>query len=214
MTERPTSPPDTAAAAGLSAPPPGQPYPELVQLVDRLQRRGLDPLVMGGHAVRHYGVIDRTTSDFDFKIGPDDAERLRQEPRLLTPDGPAGVGAVGDAGTAVGGAGVLDAEHWRSGRMVTYHVPTGRQVQVGGGAQQDVRRKVDFWIDSPAIAADQPALRRRAEVVGYGLPGGGTVQVAYLGLSDLIDSPRRTGRRTWRRSACSRSCATGGTSRP
>ena len=53
----------------------------LVQVASGLARAGLRFLVMGGHAVRYYG-ISRDTFDFDFHLslaGADSlTERLRQ----------------------------------------------------------------------------------------------------------------------------------------
>jgi hypothetical protein len=42
----------------------------LAQIVSALESVGLDCIVMGGHAVRYYG-IERTTIDFDLHLAPD-----------------------------------------------------------------------------------------------------------------------------------------------
>lgn len=53
----------------------------LIEIVEALDQGGLPYLIMGGHAVRHYGV-DRNTLDFDFHVTADSApgllERLRK----------------------------------------------------------------------------------------------------------------------------------------
>ncbi|MBI2923789.1 MAG: hypothetical protein HYY18_22255 [Planctomycetes bacterium] len=51
------------------------PSDRLLQVVGELQKAGIRPLVMGGHAVRHYGV-DRNTLDFDFTISLEAAAGL------------------------------------------------------------------------------------------------------------------------------------------
>lgn len=49
----------------------------LARLVSHLKNAGLNFLVMGGHAVRYYGV-DRNTNDFDFCAGVVSTEELRE----------------------------------------------------------------------------------------------------------------------------------------
>lgn len=53
----------------------------LAQVVTALEAIGLSCLVMGGHAVRYYG-LDRNTIDYDLHLSPDHwdtlAERLGQ----------------------------------------------------------------------------------------------------------------------------------------
>ena len=51
----------------------------LAAIVTALEQLGLPYLVMGGHAVRYYGV-DRNTIDFDLHISLDEWDRL---PELL-----------------------------------------------------------------------------------------------------------------------------------
>ncbi|HEX5221172.1 MAG TPA: hypothetical protein VFZ59_16535 [Verrucomicrobiae bacterium] len=62
------------------------PTTRLLEVTDALNEAGLQFLIMGGHAVRHYGV-DRNTSDFDFHVSGDSIrgleERLRRT-RLLS----------------------------------------------------------------------------------------------------------------------------------
>ena len=59
------------------------PTARLLEVTDTLAKSGLGFLIMGGHAVRYYGV-DRNTLDFDFHINAEDAanltERLRGTP--------------------------------------------------------------------------------------------------------------------------------------
>ncbi len=47
----------------------------LLQITDALTQVGLRFLIMGGHAVRHYG-IDRNTFDFDFHVSMEQAQDL------------------------------------------------------------------------------------------------------------------------------------------
>ena len=42
----------------------------LAEILTCLEEVGLTCLVMGGHAVRHYG-LNRNTNDFDFHLSPD-----------------------------------------------------------------------------------------------------------------------------------------------
>lgn len=56
------------------------PTDRFLRVVAALQHAGFLPLVMGGHAVRHYGV-DRNTLDFDFHLRLESAGEL--ETRLL-----------------------------------------------------------------------------------------------------------------------------------
>jgi hypothetical protein len=51
-----------------------------LQVVAALQQAGFEPLVMGGHAIRYYGV-GRNTVDFDFHLPLESARSL--ESRLL-----------------------------------------------------------------------------------------------------------------------------------
>jgi hypothetical protein len=59
------------------------PATRLAEIVTALERVGLTVLVMGGHAVRYYGV-DRNTIDYDLHLSPADwddlAPRLHQSP--------------------------------------------------------------------------------------------------------------------------------------
>ena len=53
------------------------PEARLAEIVAALEAVGLNCLVMGGHAVRFYGV-DRTTADFDLHLAPDRWDDLPQ----------------------------------------------------------------------------------------------------------------------------------------
>ena len=52
----------------------------LARIVTALESVGLHYLVMGGHAVRFYG-LQRNTIDFDFHLAP---ERWEELPELLS----------------------------------------------------------------------------------------------------------------------------------
>jgi hypothetical protein len=47
-------------------------------VTNRLPAAGIDCLMIGGHAVNHYGVI-RATQDIDFMIAAPDSQRVRQQ---------------------------------------------------------------------------------------------------------------------------------------
>ncbi len=51
--------------------------PRLLEIIDALAEAGIACLIMGGHAVRHYGV-ERNTFDFDFTVSLHDAPTLQQ----------------------------------------------------------------------------------------------------------------------------------------
>ena len=52
--------------------------PRLLEVTDALTKAGLQFLIMGGHAVRHYGV-DRNTFDFDFHVSADSISELDEQ---------------------------------------------------------------------------------------------------------------------------------------
>jgi hypothetical protein len=66
------------------------PTARLIEVVGALNHAGIRFLIMGGHAVRYYG-IDRNTSDFDFHIGLEGAEGLESRLKLTQAFGPSGV---------------------------------------------------------------------------------------------------------------------------
>ena len=47
------------------------PARRLAEIVSALEQVGLTVLVMGGHAVRYYG-LDRNTIDYDLHLSPSD----------------------------------------------------------------------------------------------------------------------------------------------
>lgn len=48
----------------------------LAEIVTALEQVGLTVLIMGGHAVRYYG-IDRNTIDYDLHLSPSNWDDLR-----------------------------------------------------------------------------------------------------------------------------------------
>ncbi len=54
--------------------------PRLLEITDALIEAGINFLIMGGHAVRHYG-LDRNTVDFDFHVSLTDAPELERRLR-------------------------------------------------------------------------------------------------------------------------------------
>ena len=60
------------------------PTDRFLQVVAELQAAGLNLLVMGGHAVRHYGV-ERNTLDFDFHLSLENVGLLESHLRRTTP---------------------------------------------------------------------------------------------------------------------------------
>ncbi len=52
----------------------------LLEVTDALIEAGLQFLIMGGYAVRHYGV-DRNTFDFDFHVSADSVRNLEEQLR-------------------------------------------------------------------------------------------------------------------------------------
>lgn len=52
--------------------------PRLLEVTAALTEAGVRFLIMGGHAVRHYGV-DRNTFDFDFHVSADSASQLPEQ---------------------------------------------------------------------------------------------------------------------------------------
>ena len=56
------------------------PTARLLEVTDALNEAGLQFLIMGGHAVRHYGV-DRNTFDFDFHVSGDSVRDLEERLR-------------------------------------------------------------------------------------------------------------------------------------
>jgi hypothetical protein len=70
--------------------------PRLAAIVTALEAVGLSCLVMGGHAVRYYG-IERNTIDFDLHLSPDQWHEL---PSIL-------------GRSALGGPALVEGPSWR-----------------------------------------------------------------------------------------------------
>lgn len=118
------------------------PEERLAALVAALESVGLSCLVMGGHAVRFYG-LNRYTNDFDLTLAPDGWDDLSD--RL--------------ARTGVFPAGELsEGESWRPGAF--------RRFQIGrlpGGEEE----WLEFWRTNHLLAPF-PELLARRETVVYG----------------------------------------------
>jgi hypothetical protein len=85
----------------------------LAEIVTALERVGLTVLVMGGHAVRYYG-LDRNTIDYDLHLSPADWDALG--PRL-------------DQSTLAAGRPLTRGPSWRPGsfqRFLLGQLPDGR----------------------------------------------------------------------------------------
>ena len=112
----------------------------LGQIAGALSAAGVDALVMGGHAVRYYGV-DRNTVDFDFY---------------------AGVGTTDEVRNRLNGsqmlAGLREGPSWRSGDFVRFELgklPDGRE------------EWLEFWVHNHLLA-DFRSVRERGERGTYG----------------------------------------------
>lgn len=84
----------------------------LQHVVSAVRRAGLDPLILGGQAVRHYGV-DRSTIDFDLYTGAATTDEIRA--RLAASD------LLGHA---------REGSSWRPGDFVRFEIgrlPDGRE---------------------------------------------------------------------------------------
>jgi hypothetical protein len=87
--------------------------PRLAAIVTALEGVGLSCLVMGGHAVRYYG-IERNTIDFDLHLSPDQWDEL---PSLL-------------GRSTLGGPGLVEGPSWRPQAFRRFQVgrlPDGRE---------------------------------------------------------------------------------------
>jgi hypothetical protein len=118
------------------------PEERLAALVSALQSVGLSSLVMGGHAVRYYG-LQRHTNDFDLALAPDGWEDLAN--RLAR----TGLFA---------GAGPVEGNSWRPGafrRFLLGALPDGRE------------EWLEFWRENHLLAPF-PDLFARREVGAYG----------------------------------------------
>lgn len=116
------------------------PDEKLAQIARALQETGIDALVMGGHAVRYYGV-DRNTSDFDLVTAVSSTADLRA--RL--PASPLF-------------AGLKEIPAWRSDDFARFEIgtlPDGRQ------------ELLEFWVHNHLLPAFS-TLKTRAEIGRYG----------------------------------------------
>ncbi|RIK87648.1 MAG: hypothetical protein DCC67_01620 [Planctomycetota bacterium] len=116
------------------------PDERLARIVRGIKEAGVDVLVMGGHAVRYYG-IDRNTSDFDMVTSvASPAELLAKLPASPL-------------------FGAIRAVHaWRSDDFARFEIgtlPDGRQ------------EFLEFWIRNHLLA-DFVTLKERAEIGRYG----------------------------------------------
>lgn len=116
------------------------PDQRLAQIARSLRNSGVDALVMGGHAVRYYG-IDRNTSDFDLVVSvasPAALRNLLSEIPLL--------------------AGLKEVAVWRRDDFARFEIgtlPDGRQ------------ELLEFWIHNHLLP-DFASLKARAEIGQYG----------------------------------------------
>ena len=116
------------------------PDQKLAYIFCSLRDAGIDGLVMGGHAVRHYG-IDRNTVDFDLVTSIATSEELQS--RLLT---------------ARGLESALHRPAWRSRDFARFEIgrlPDGRE------------EWLEFWLRNHLLDSF-PVLKTRAEIGTYG----------------------------------------------
>lgn len=120
-----------------------RPEQKLARIYRSLRDAGVDVLVMGGHAVRYYGV-DRNTIDFDLVTSLTTPEELRR--RLPEIDWLAGA---------------REAPVWRGHDFARFEIgrlPDGRE------------EFLEFWLRNHLLS-DFATLRSRAEVGVYGGEG-------------------------------------------
>ena len=113
---------------------------QLAQLMSVLEEAGLETLVMGGHAVRYYG-IQRTTVDYDLVTSASTTQDVRDK-ILASP-------ALKDA---------LEGPSWRPNDFVRFEIgklPNGRE------------EWLEFWLHNHLLP-DFNKLRPRAERGTYG----------------------------------------------
>ena len=116
------------------------PDQKLALLTQAIKDAGMKALVMGGHAVRYYG-IDRNTSDFDMVVGTSSPTELREKlaeiPML---------------------ASAKEIPVWRTNDFARFEIgtlPDGRQ------------ELLEFWLQNHLLS-DFATLNSRAEVGNYG----------------------------------------------
>lgn len=141
----------------------------LAALFAAFRDTGIECLVMGGHAVRYYGV-DRSTIDYDFHAAMD-ADAWNRLPSIL------------DGLPVFTGAPVVEGPSWRPSefrRFVIGRLP-------GGGEE-----RLELWRGNHLLAPFSQLHARREE----GSYGGGVV--AFLGIQDLIRSKQTEREDDWR----------------
>ena len=113
---------------------------KLAKIARSLQEAGIDALVMGGHAVRYYGV-DRNTSDFDLVTSEESTESLCLRLATIPSLSP-----------------LKEIPAWRSGDFARFEIgtlPDGRQ------------ELLEFWLRNHLLP-DFASMKQRAEVGVYG----------------------------------------------
>jgi hypothetical protein len=141
----------------------------LASFYEGLAGQGLSCLVMGGHAVRHYGV-DRSTLDFDLHLALDD--RSWRDLATLVARIP-----------ALAGVAIVEGPSWRPHafrRFVVGRLPDGRE------------ERLEFWRRNHLLAPFDELWARR-EVNEYG-----GRMLSFLGLDDLIRSKETEREDDWR----------------
>jgi hypothetical protein len=116
------------------------PDQKLARIARLLKAAGIDVLVMGGHAVRYYG-IDRNTVDFDVVTSLSTPDELRMRLPQIESLGP-----------------IREEPVWRSADFARFEIgrlPDGRE------------EWLEFWLRNHLLA-DFASLKARAEVGTYG----------------------------------------------
>jgi hypothetical protein len=138
-------------------------------LYGAVRELGCPVLVMGGHAVRFYG-IDRTTIDYDLHVLVDDVfwnrlgETLSRSPTFAS-------------------SAILEGSSWRPAefrRFIIGRLPDGRE------------ERLEFWRRNHLLAPFEQLWTRRSET----FPDGRAV--AFLGIDDLIRSKETEREDDWR----------------
>jgi hypothetical protein len=117
--------------------------PRLLEITDALTEAGIAFLIMGGHAVRHYGV-DRNTLDFDFAVSLNEARDLQsrlERTRLF------------------GRHGLTEGAGWRRSDFRRFQIgvlPSGRE------------EWLEFWFRNHLLAPFSELYARREEAVEGG----------------------------------------------
>ena len=141
----------------------------LAALYAAIRELGLPCLVMGGHAVRFYGV-DRTTIDYDMHLSVD-AEVWADLPATLL------------RSPVFAAAPPREGPSWRPSdfrRFVVGTLPDGRE------------ERLEFWRRNHLLAPFDELWARREEALNRGRV------VAFLGISDLIRSKETEREEDWR----------------